>query len=145
MSISYPEACLDPNLFGPWFAGESWATWRVIDRAIFGLPMPNEELPIFAQLAGHRPPPTQAVRECWIIAGRRAGKDLKAASLVVYLATIGVEVYGWRKHLVPGEIGVVQLLAVDREQAAICLSYVKAFFRQPLLRRPRSARDRRHH
>jgi hypothetical protein len=34
--ISYVDACRDLKLFGPWFSGDSWATWHVIDEAIFG-------------------------------------------------------------------------------------------------------------
>ena len=75
--------------------------------------------------------------------GRRAGKDVKAASLSTYLATIGAELYGTRAKLTRGERGVVQLLAVDRDQADVCMNYVKAFFEQPLLkamlRRPPTA------
>ena len=71
--------------------------------------------------------------EAWLVMGRRSGKDVKAASLVVYLATIGAERFGYRKRLTRGERGVVQLLAVDRAQAHVCLGYVRAMLQQPLL------------
>ena len=73
--------------------------------------------------------PTVPAREAWFIMGRRSGKDIKAASLAVYLATIGADL----SRLAPGERGVVQLLAVDRAQAEIALRYVRAFFEKPLL------------
>jgi hypothetical protein len=60
---------------------------------------------------------------------------VKAASLVAYFATIGAEAYGYREHLTRGERGVVQLLAVDRDQARVCLGYLKAMFEQPILAR----------
>lgn len=131
--ITYAEACRDPNLFGDWFAGDSWSRWRVIDKALFGQPLDADELAIFRELTGHDEPPTEPVTEGWFVVGRRGGKDVKAASLSAYLATIGAEMYGYRSRLVPGEKGVVQLLAVDREQAGVCLGYLRAFFEKPIL------------
>jgi phage terminase large subunit-like protein len=74
--------------------------------------------------------PTEPAKEAWLIMGRRAGKDIKAASLAVFLATIGAELYGYRKRLTRGERGVV---AVDRDQAAVAFRYARAFFEQPML------------
>src|SRR6478672_13297463 len=98
--ISYVDACSDPNLFGPWFSADSWKTWRVIDKAIFGLPMNAKELATFTELTGRTESPTSPVREAWLTFGRRSGKDVKAASYAVYQATIGAEIYGYRKHLI---------------------------------------------
>jgi hypothetical protein len=80
-----------------------------------------------------REPPTEPVREAWLVFGRRSGKDIKAASIAVYLATIGAEAYGWHRFLTRGERGVVQILAVDRDQATIAFRYCRAFFDQPML------------
>jgi hypothetical protein len=131
--ISYVDACSDPNLFGPWFSADSWKTWRVIDKAIFGLPMNAKELATFTELTGRTESPTSPVREAWLTFGRRSGKDVKAASYAVYQATIGAEIYGYRKHLIRGERGVVQILAVDRDQAKVAFNYALAFFEQPIL------------
>jgi hypothetical protein len=49
------------------------------------------------------------------------------------LATIGAEAYEWRSRLTRGERGVVQVLAVDRDQAKVCFEYTKAFFEMPML------------
>jgi hypothetical protein len=133
MPLTYASACRDGYLFAPWFAGESWATWSVIDKAIFGEPLNAAELATFKQLAGGREPPTEPVNEAWLICGRRSGKSAKAASIATYLATVGVEVYGWRKSLVAGERGVVQVLAVDRDQARIVFNYVLGYLTQPML------------
>ena len=135
MTLTYADACRDPNLFGPWFAAPSWDTWRVLDKAIFGQPLDSTELTTFTELTGRAQAPSAPAPEVWIIAGRRAGKDVKAASIAVYLATIGAELYGYHDNLTPGERGVVQLLAVDRAQARVCLGYLKAMFRQPMLAR----------
>ena len=131
--LTYAQACADPNLFAPWFTGTSWDAWRVIDKALFGQSLDAPELTIWRELSGRDAAPTEPATEAWIIAGRRSGKDVKAASLVTYLATVGAELFNYRSRLVPGERGVVQLLAVDRDQARVALDYVKAFFTQPIL------------
>ncbi len=131
-AISYADACLDPQLFGPWFSADSWATWRVLDKALFGEPLDDLERAMFKELTGRDSAPTEPAEEAWIIAGRRSGKDVKAASIAVYLATIAAEAFQFQRYLAPGERGVVQLLAVDRNQATICLGYLKAMFQQRL-------------
>jgi hypothetical protein len=133
MTITYVDACDDPNLFKPWFEGDSWFRWRVIDKAIFGLPLDPDELTTFRELTGCLEAPTERPREVWLAFGRRTAKTLKAASYGTYLATIGAEAYGYRDHLTPGERGVVQILAVDRAQAEVCMDRVRSFFEQPML------------
>jgi len=130
--ITFSEACRHPDLFGDWFSGETWANWRVLDKAIFGEPLNDEELAIFKSLTGREKPLERAAKELWLIIGRRGGKDVKSASLAVYLATFGVEIYGWKQRLVRGERGVVQLLAVDRDQAQIAFRYISGFFEKPI-------------
>jgi hypothetical protein len=98
------------------------------------VPLDDEQLTVFKELTGRDEAPSEPVKEAWLIMGRRSGKDVKAASIITYLATFGVEFYGFRDRLVPGERGVVQLLAVDRDQSKVCLGYVKAFFRVPALK-----------
>ena len=133
--ISYADACLDPNLFGPWFSGETWATWRILDKSLFGDPLTDDERAIFLDLCGHDEPPSSPIAQAWLVMGRRSGKDVKAASIASYLATIGNERFDYASALTRGERGVVQLLAVDRDQAKVCLGYLKAFFEQPMLAR----------
>ena len=77
--LSLTEAMEDPQLFGPWFCGPSWASWRAILKAAIAEPMTDDEVKLFRSVA-ERDPPTQRVRELWIIAGRRAGKDSIASS-----------------------------------------------------------------
>lgn len=80
-AIDIVAAMNDRALFEPWFQGPTWAGWRVILKAAFCIPLDDGELEIFHTLAGNRPPPERQVKELWIIAGRRAGKD-SVASLV---------------------------------------------------------------
>jgi hypothetical protein len=134
-TISFADACLDPHLFGDWFSGETWANWRVIDKAMFGLPLDSEELEIFCTLTGRDSAPEASANEVWLVIGRRGGKDVKSAAIATYLATIGAEAYGWRDRLVRGERGVVQLLAVDRDQAQVAFRYICGFFEKPIFRK----------
>jgi hypothetical protein len=133
--FSFAEACTDPYLFGPWFTGGSWARWRVVDKALFGERLDLAEAATFKELTGRDDTPDKPATEAWLIVGRRGGKDVKAAAIAVYLATIGAELFGWRQRLTRGEKGVVQVLAVDRDQAKVCFEYCRAFLEQPMLKR----------
>lgn len=133
LPVTFAEACRDAALFGPWFESDSWANWRVLHKALFGEPLLDDELTVFRELTGRDEAPTEAASEAWLVIGRRGGKDVNASAVAVYLATIGAELYGYRRRLTRGERGVVQILAVDRDQAKVCLGYIKAFFEQPML------------
>ncbi len=121
--INIVEAIDDPSLFGPWFQGPSWATWRAILKAAFALPMSKRERELFRRVAD-REPPRKRVRELWIIAGRRAGKDSVASAIAAWFGAIP----DYSGLLRPGEAASVMCLAVDRQQAKIVLRYTKAFF-----------------
>jgi hypothetical protein len=127
--LSIAEALEDGALFAPWFDGESWAVWRAILKAAFCLPMTAAEIELF-RLVAERDPPRRRVREVWIIAGRRAGKDSIASAIAAWF---GIQDYSW--PLRPGERASVMCLAVDRTQARIVLNYTRAYFeRIPMLR-----------
>lgn len=59
-------------------------------------------------------------REVWIAAGRRPGKSLIAALLVVYLACFR----DYPRVLAPGERGTAMLIAADPRQARTVLRYI---------------------
>jgi hypothetical protein len=99
--IDIVEAMGDPNLLGAWFSGPSWACWRSVLRAAFGLKMSADDLKLFRGVA-ERDPPARRVRELWVVAGRRAGKD----SVACYAA--GFVDYG--RVLRPGEAASVMCL-----------------------------------
>ena len=126
--MNYIECIDDPEVFGRWYGAPSWTAWRVVEKAIFGLPIEPGELPLFKELTGRDEPPDRPASETWIIAGRRSAKSRKAATIGVYLSTIGTEVLGYHQRLAPGERGVVLILAVDKSQARITLDYARAYF-----------------
>jgi hypothetical protein len=128
--VTILEAMDDPELFGPWFKGPTWDPWRAWLAAIFGLPLTGRALAIYQRQTGRTAPPANAVREAWLIVGRRGGKSRIAALIAVYLAAFR----DYRTHLVPGERAVVMVLGADRRQARVILSYVKAFLAEiPML------------
>lgn len=133
--MNYLEALDHPDLFGRWFTGASWAAWRTVEKAIFGLPLEDSELPLFRELTGREEPPDSPAKEAWIIAGRRSAKSRKAATVAVFLATIGAEIQGYHKSLAPGERGIVLVMGVDKAQAKVVLDYAKALVHEiPIFR-----------
>jgi hypothetical protein len=114
------------DLFRRWFKGPSWDTWRAILKAAYALPLSEDELAIFHQVAGERDPPAKQVKELWCVGGRRGGKDSIASLIAAHAAAFcSTDVLA---KLRPGERALVMCLAVDRDQARIVLSYTKEFF-----------------
>ncbi len=102
-SMTPTRAMMDPELFGPWFSGPSWAAWRSFVAALFALPMLDHEFEGFKKYTGRLVPLLRPALECWIAAGRRAGKSIIAAFLAVYLACFR----DYREVLARGETSVV--------------------------------------
>jgi len=105
-----------------WFGGASWANWRIVLKALFALPMEEDELALFQRLSGRTTPPAARVKEAWLVFGRRAGKSLIAGFLALYAAVCV------RYRLAPGERGLVMVVAADRKQAGVIFRYICAFF-----------------
>jgi len=125
------ECCHDENLFRPFFKNlETWSTWFIVLKAIFGLPLTEVELLVFTELTGRTVAPSAPVLECWLIMGRRAGKSFIVAIIVVYLACFK----DYRQYLAPGERATVMVMAADRKQSRIIMRYVSALLEQvPML------------
>lgn len=126
------DAMRDPNLFAPFFRNlASWAAWIVLLKAIFVLPMADEELELYRKFTGRQSPPARQIREFWGIIGRRGGKSRIAALVAVFLACFR----DYSNVLAPGERGTVMVLAADRKQARTVLRYIIAFLKGvPMLR-----------
>src|SRR5450631_744962 len=130
--LTFVDAMNEPLLFGPSFSGSSWEAMKMIWKAAYGLPMSPEELVVFGELGGGRAPPTRPVKELWIRAGRRTGKDSVAAAFIIWKACFEQAHLG---KLRPGERAVVLCLATDRTQAKIIKSHAQAYFTEiPALR-----------
>jgi hypothetical protein len=123
VKLTVVDAMSDPGLFGNWYDGASWDGWKSVLRGAFNLKMTEQDKEFFRTVAD-REPPTKPVKEIWVAAGRRSGKD-SVASLIAAHAAATFD----KQHLLrPGERALVLCLATDREQAKICLNYVRAFF-----------------
>lgn len=128
MMVTPATAIRDPNLLGSAFAGRSWRRWHSVLKAASGEALGKNELVRFRAVA-ERDPPSQQVRELWVIAGRRSGKD-SIASAIATTAAFG----DYAQYLRPGERASVLCLAVDRDQARIVLRYIRGYFAtNPLL------------
>jgi phage terminase large subunit-like protein len=130
VTIPIDVALRDPNLLGACLGKpDSWQSWLTALRAAFGTKLTAAERKTFKALAGDRRPPSERVRELWIVAGRRSGKSRIAAALAVYFAT-------FVKHkLARGETGYVLVLSPTLAQSKTIFSYSEAFLHSsPILR-----------
>src|SRR4051812_11756147 len=120
----------DPAIVGTEFQGPSWNNWRTVLKAADALPMTPDEVEFFKSVAGNREPPSQRVRELWLVVGRRGGKD----SVASILATHAAITFNRQDLLRGGERAVVACIAPTREQAQIVLRMIKSYFEsRPLL------------
>lgn len=131
--ISLIDACRDPNLFGGFFKdAASWWPWLVFIKVVFGLDLDAKEYEFFQKCTGRNVPPTEAVKEGWLVCGRRSGKSFISSLIATYLAAF----YDWTPFLAPGERGMIMVIASDRKQARVIFRYIEALMRSsPLLYR----------
>ncbi|MGH6875865.1 MAG: hypothetical protein ACREHV_00650 [Rhizomicrobium sp.] len=125
------EAVADPAIFAPHFRErETWQPWWTAVRAIFGLPMSADELPVFRECTGREEAPAERASEAWLVVGRRGGKSRVLALIASYLAAF----VDWSPYLSPGERGYLVIVAADRRQCRTIMGYCRAFLANtPLL------------
>jgi phage terminase large subunit-like protein len=129
-AISIIDACSDPALFGRWFRDpQTWRSWLVFLRSLFGLSISEGERTLFRQCTGREAAAAGGYREAWLICGRRAGKSIVLALVAVFLAAF----VNWSSFLAPGERATIMVIASDRRQARVIFRYVTALLRVPLL------------
>jgi hypothetical protein len=128
--ISLRKALNDSNLLGNVLVEDSWRAWRILLVAAMGEPLFTAEREDFRVLTGRAQEPGTRVEELIAVVGRRGGKTRGISVLATYLG-------GLCEHpaLVPGERGVLLIIAPDQKQADITLDYVEANFHgSPILR-----------
>jgi Phage Terminase len=130
-AINIIEAANDPELFKSWFRDPAtWRAWFVFLRAVFALPMSEDDWALFKQCTGRDDRPQAGFTEAWLVVGRRGGKSLMLALIACFLACF----VDWSPYLNRGERGVVLVVAADKKQARVIFRYVRAFLtRTPLL------------
>ena len=106
--------------FAAAFPRETWAPWRAFLAAAFGLGLEGEALETYRAHTGRTDSPAAPAKEVWCVAGRRGGKSRIAAVCAVYLSCFR------RYRLAPGETGVLMVIAVDKTQAKVVFSYIRA-------------------
>jgi len=110
----------------------SWSRWLAFIKTWAALPLDEQELAIYRACTGRLNPPTERARRVVALIGRRGGKTRVVAWLGAYLAAF----VDHSKVLVPGEVGVVAIMAPSKAQAGICRRYIEAFFDgEPALQR----------
>jgi hypothetical protein len=121
----------DPALLGGILPGDTWRAWRTLLIGIMGEKLTVPERKIFTQFTGREREPEQRVDEAAFVVGRRGGKSRAMSTAATYIA-------GLCDHsdvLVPGERGVLLVMAPDQRQAGIILGYtIAAFERSKMLR-----------
>jgi hypothetical protein len=125
MPASILAAMDDPALFGPFFKGPSWETWRVFLAALFALPMDEAALATYRHHTGRQTPPERVSKEATLICGRRGGKSRTLALIGVYLAAF----FDYTPYLAPGEFATVAILASDKKQARSIFRFVSGMFK----------------
>ena len=137
MAVTIDEAMADPMLLGGVLGDPAtWATWRAALKAAFAVPLTEDELQVFAAVAGDRKPPAKRVQQLWAIVGRRGGKTRMASLICAYLATL----VDHKAYLSPGETGYVLCLAPTQKQAQGVLGYCKAMLESSPVHRGGTAR-----
>lgn len=126
------DAMTDPKLFGDQFGGESFAAWRALLAAFYGLDLTDEDRATLMEITGREFDGTEgAFAELWLAVGRRGGKSAVSGLIATYEAAFKDH----RDRLAPGEWATVPLIAADRAQARTLIRYVRGYFENPMLRR----------
>src|SRR5262249_10254710 len=108
------DAVNDPKLFARWFKDPAtWERWFAFLAALFNLPMTAEQLAHYQQCTNRPTAATEAIKQAWLICGRRFGKSFMLALVAVFLACF----HDYQQYLSPGERGTILILAKDRRQA----------------------------
>ena len=129
-TVSLRTALSDPALLGTVLAGPSWQAHRLCQIAALGEELTDDERVLFTQLTGRDHEPGQRVEQYVAVIGRRGGKSRAISVVATYIA-------GLCEHpaLVPGETGVLLIVAQDQRAADVVLDYTDAAFRaSPILR-----------
>jgi hypothetical protein len=122
LGISILQAMEDEVLFGRFFRGDSWNTWKNFLAGAFGLSIPDFEN---FQKHTRRGKAPQKPREAWLICGRRSGKSRIVALIAVYLAGF----LDYDGLFAPGETGTLMVIGADRKGARVLFRYIRAMIR----------------
>jgi len=110
---------------------DTWASWQVFLKALFGLEMTPAEARKHKKHTGNKYIQGKISPVSYVISGRRSGKSRISSLLACYLATSR----DWSKILSPGEKGYIFLIANDKHQAEELKDYISGILQEsPRLR-----------
>ncbi|MDO8795074.1 MAG: hypothetical protein Q7J25_10695 [Vicinamibacterales bacterium] len=92
-------------------------------KAAHALDLTDDERAVVTTLTQRQSFPASPVRELWLLLGRRSGKSIIAALLVVWATCCR------SYRLAPGEVGVYMVIAAARKQARVIKRYVSGLLR----------------
>src|SRR6476620_1059270 len=82
------QALEDPAILGGAIAGPTWLSWRALLIAALGEALNREERRAFQVLTRRAQEPLEVAEELVAVVGRRGGKTLAGAVLLVFLACL---------------------------------------------------------
>ena len=119
--MNIADALDSPDLFARHFRGATWDTWKTFLRALFGLPMADDQVAVFQHHTGRETPPAKPFKETALIIGRRGGKSRMLALIATFQAVIP----DYSPYLAPGEVATIAIIAADRKQARSIFRFVQ--------------------
>jgi hypothetical protein len=129
-AISIVEAIEDPALFHDAMKrGADWSAWKTFLRVLFGLPLSDAEVRLYAQCTGRTDRVGQPFGEAAVIVGRRGRKSFILAVIAVYLAAF----HDYEQWLAPGERASLMIVAPDRKQTRTIVRFIRGLLAGPLL------------
>jgi hypothetical protein len=127
----FRTALSDKNLLGRSMPGPDWFKWRTLMTGVMGEALTVNERQIWTELTGREHEPLEMAEEFIAVIGRRGGKTEATATGGAYIASC----CDFTDVLVPGETGILLIVAADVEQATIALDRIEAKLRtSPVLR-----------
>ncbi len=118
--VPFGDCATDPTILGSVLGGDSWLAWRACLKAAMGESLTGPELIEYSKLTEREREPGEVVRQLWVIAGRRGGKSRAIAALAIFLSIF----CDYSDCLSIGEVGVLPILARDRDQASVIFNYI---------------------
>lgn len=115
---------MEETAFKQLFQDASWDRWKVFLRALFALPMTDEQAEVFRQFTGRTTVPSVPFKEAALVIGRRGGKSRMMAWVATYLSLYR----DYRPFLAPGEKATIAVIASDRKQARSIFRYITGVF-----------------
>jgi hypothetical protein len=114
------QAMSDKALFAPHFRGDTWTPWRAFLASLFALPMSEDQLALYRHHTGRVEAPAGPFKESALVIGRRGGKSRVLATIAVFLACFR----DYSRHLAPGEVATIAIIAADRRQARSIFRFI---------------------